>query len=59
MQSARAMSGSSSRLALLAPQIVEVIADGRQPQDLTVEMLTRRTVLPLNWDAQKRLLGIG
>jgi len=53
------MSGSSSRLALLAPQIVEVIADGRQPQDLTVERLTRRTVLPLNWDAQKRLLGIG
>jgi len=47
------------RLASLAPQIVEVIADGRQPQDLTVEMLTRRTVLPLNWDAQKRLLGIG
>jgi len=47
------------RLALLAPQIVEVIADGRQPQDLTVERLTRRTLLPLNWDAQKRLLGIG
>lgn len=49
--------GRLLRLAFLAPQIVDAIADGRQPPDLTVEMLTRRTVLPLDWDVQKRLLG--
>jgi len=51
--------GRLLRLAFLAPQIVELIADGRQPPDLTLEMLTRRTLLPLDWDAQKRALGVG
>jgi len=49
--------GRLLRLAFLAPPIVDAIADGRQPPDLTMERLTRRTVLPLDWDAQKRLLA--
>jgi site-specific DNA recombinase len=44
------------RLAFLAPPIVEMIAQGRQPAELTAEMLTRRTVLALEWAAQKRML---
>jgi hypothetical protein len=30
-------------LALLAPEIVEAICDGRQPLELSTEELTRRT----------------
>ena len=39
-------------LGFLAPRIVEAIAEGRQPVELTVEALTRRTDLPLLWSAQ-------
>jgi site-specific DNA recombinase len=46
------------RLAFLAPPIVEMIAQGRQPAELTAEVLTRRTVLPLEWAIQKRLLSL-
>ncbi len=45
------------RLAFLAPPLVEMIAQGRQPAELTAEMMTRRTVLPLAWSAQKRVLA--
>jgi hypothetical protein len=38
--------------------IVEMIAQGRQPAELTTEMLTRRMVLPPEWEAQKRLLAM-
>jgi hypothetical protein len=48
--------GRLIRLAFLAPPLVEMIAQGRQPAELTAEMLTRRTVLPLEWAAQKRVL---
>jgi hypothetical protein len=51
------ISARDAMLAFLAPPIVDAIADGRQPPDLTMERLTRRTVLPLDWDAQKRLLA--
>ena len=44
-----AMSHASFRLAFLAPPLVEMIAQGRQPAELTEEMMTRRTVLPLEW----------
>ena len=47
--------GRLIRLAFLAPPIVEMIAQGRQPAELTAEMLTRRIILPLEWEAQKRL----
>ncbi len=44
-------------LALLAPEIVEAICDGRQPLELSTEELTRRTELPLEWREQQRLLS--
>ena len=47
--------GRLIRLAFLAPPLVEMIAQGRQPAELTAEMLTRRMVLPPEWEAQKRL----
>jgi len=50
--------GRLIRLAFLAPPIVELIAQGRQPPDLTLERLTRRTVLPPEWEAQQRALGL-
>ena len=49
--------GRLIRLALLAPSIVELIAQGRQPAELTAEMLTRRAVLPPEWAKQKQLLA--
>jgi hypothetical protein len=46
------------RLAFLAPDIVESIADGRQPTTLTTEALTRRIGLPLSWCSQKTVLNV-
>jgi hypothetical protein len=46
------------RLAFLAPSIVETIAEGRQPPELTAQFLsTGRGDLPLSWPAQEKLLG--
>jgi len=45
-------------LGFLAPRIVEAIAEGHQPVDLTVEALTRRIDLPLLWSAQHQALGM-
>jgi site-specific DNA recombinase len=45
-------------LGFLSPRIIEAIAEGRQPVELTVEMLTRRIDLPLLWSAQEQALGI-
>jgi len=46
------------RLAFLAPAIVERIAEGRQPPELTAQYLsTARGDLPLSWQAQEKLLG--
>jgi site-specific DNA recombinase len=46
------------RLAFLAPAIVERIAEGRQPPELTAQFLsTGRGDLPLRWQAQEKLLG--
>jgi site-specific DNA recombinase len=45
-------------LGFLAPRIIEAIAEGRQPVELTVEALTRRIDLPLLWSAQLQALGI-
>jgi site-specific DNA recombinase len=56
------MDGRSVRrlipLGFLAPRIVEAIAEGRQPVDLTLEALTRRIDLPLLWSAQHQALGV-
>jgi site-specific DNA recombinase len=46
------------RLAFLSPGIVEKIVDGRQPPELTAQVLsTGRGDLPLNWSAQEKLFG--
>ncbi len=43
------------RCAFLAPDIVESILDGRQPAEMTLENF--RTHLPIEWAAQRQLLG--
>jgi hypothetical protein len=40
------------RLAFLAPEIVEAIAAGHQPPELTAEALAERIDLPLLWNQQ-------
>ena len=42
-------------LAYLSPRIVEAIADGRAPADLTVSSLAR--ALPLSWSDQAAAVG--
>jgi site-specific DNA recombinase len=44
-------------LAFLSPDIVEAIIRGTQPADLTTKKLIRRIYLPLEWRAQKQVLG--
>jgi hypothetical protein len=44
------------RLAFLAPDIVESIASGRHPPELTTDRLTR-TELPMLWSEQRLALG--
>src|SRR5229473_2643201 len=45
-------------LAFLAPDIIEAIAAGRQPPDLTAHRVIRTVDLPIAWAAQKQLLGV-
>jgi site-specific DNA recombinase len=45
-----------TRLAFLAPKIVEMIAGGSQPPDLTAEALAERIDLPLVWTEQERVV---
>jgi site-specific DNA recombinase len=42
------------RLGFLSPRIIEAIAEGHQPPDLTVFSLMRRVDLPLLWNAQEQ-----
>ena len=44
-------------LAFLAPDIVDAVAAGRQPANLTAHRLIRSMELPIGWGAQKQLLG--
>jgi hypothetical protein len=46
--------GDVLRLTLLAPDIIEMILDGRQPPTLQFEAL--RKSLPLAWDEQRRAI---
>ncbi|HEU4459753.1 MAG TPA: hypothetical protein VFR90_11575 [Methylibium sp.] len=46
------------RLALLTPDIVGRIRTGEVPPDLTAERLNRIGELPIEWGAQRRLLGM-
>jgi site-specific DNA recombinase len=45
-------------LGFVSPRIVEAIAKGRHPAELTVIHLTRRIELPLLWNAQQQTIGI-
>ena len=46
------------RLGLLAPEMVDEIAEGSQALELTTQaLLTRKTELPLSWQAQKKEFG--
>jgi site-specific DNA recombinase len=45
------------RLSYLAPDIVQVILDGRQPRDLTTDRLMAHSRLPLAWRDQRTALG--
>jgi hypothetical protein len=47
-----------SRLAFVAPAIVEAICQGQQPAELNAEILLNRIDLPLEWPAQRNALGI-
>ncbi|HUO03638.1 MAG TPA: recombinase family protein, partial [Candidatus Binataceae bacterium] len=47
-----------SRLAFLAPEMVEAICQGRQPAELNAEALVKRIDLPLEWPAQLKALGV-
>lgn len=44
-------------LAFLSPAIVEAIAKGTHPVELTAKRLIRRIELPLEWESQERDLG--
>ncbi len=46
-----------ARIAYLAPDITSAIVEGRQPPSLNGRRLLRVTALPLEWSAQRRLLG--
>ena len=53
----RTYAGDVLRLKYLAPEIVTMIMNGTQPRTLNVSHLIRQQ-LPLDWEAQKRLLNI-
>jgi hypothetical protein len=44
-------------LAFLAPDIQQMILDGRQPADMSTEWLVRGADLPLDWCKQRQVLG--
>jgi hypothetical protein len=46
-----------ARLSYLAPDIISSIVAGNHPPKLNGRRLLRAANLPLNWDAQRRLLG--
>ncbi len=50
--------GHNIQLAFLAPDIVEAILAGRQPVELTARRLRHIGALPLDWERQRRLLGL-
>ena len=44
-------------LRFLAPKITEAILAGRQPTELTIDRLIKRTRLPMDWTEQAKTLG--
>jgi len=53
----RAFASRILRLTLLAPDIVEAILAGRQPEKLTVRQLLEP--FPAEWAEQRRMLSLG
>jgi hypothetical protein len=47
-----------TRMAFLAPRIVEAIAAGHQPPELSAKALTERIEIPLLWSEQERAVGM-
>jgi hypothetical protein len=47
------------RLSFLAPEILQAILRNRHPIDLSAKRLANKTRLPVAWDAQRAVLGIG
>jgi DNA topoisomerase IB len=45
------------RISYLAPDIVAAILDGRQPAQLNRQKLARLNSLPIDWQAQRAMLG--
>ena len=45
-------------LALLAPDIVQMIVRQEHPHELNAERLMRLTPLPDDWEEQRALLGV-
>ena len=45
------------RLTYLAPDIIEAILNGREPDGLSMRVLCKP--VPMNWDQQRELLGSG
>lgn len=45
-------------LACLDPTVIEAVAHGTQPVELTAQILIGLGALPLDWDSQRRLLGL-
>jgi hypothetical protein len=50
--------GRGIRLAFLAPDIVAAIAEGRQPPNLTAELVLKHLRLPTAWFEQRKILHI-
>ena len=48
-----------ARLAFLAPNIISVILEGRQPPSLTPRRLMKHAAIPLDWNGQRKALGFG
>jgi DNA invertase Pin-like site-specific DNA recombinase len=48
---------SVMKLTFLAPDIIEAIISGHQPDDLTADKLIKQNNLPLVWTEQKRVLS--
>jgi hypothetical protein len=46
-----------ARLSYLAPDIVQAILDGMQPDQLTARRMLREPRIPLGWAEQRRLFG--
>jgi len=44
-------------LAFLAPKIVEMILDGKQPEEVTYWSMLRQSELPINWREQPKSLN--